>query len=447
MRGLTSSDGRPLLGDKAVQATALGRPISPAVRVISLLLATGLFFLSVAFWHRGVVPDVLESSVPIVAIEQGAPQCAYPAHHWTAVPPLYPLVAAGVMATTGIGRADISPSRTPIPNCARLTHQDGLIPSLPFVLIGSTGWFVVVAGFTALMAAAGKSRTRWEVLGWGLIAVTPALAFALVRDFHPEDLFAMGLILVASAAAIRSRWIAAGVCIGVAFSFKQYALLPAVPLLIAAPTRKRIRFSIAAIGSALAIFIPLAVVMGRGVFEVMVGTDATPSYEGTAVFGQLGIHGILLVLVSRVLPMVVVAAAAVWTRSRLGSEISRPEPLIALIAVSLVLRLVFEVNFYSYYLLATSVILIALDIVMGRIRLEVICWIAAVVAFLPPWFDPLVLVYRTHPSLVQVIFVIPALVLVALPLYQVCARGAELDSKVSRRLETTEVRVSRTGWN
>ncbi|MGC2222990.1 MAG: hypothetical protein WA624_11790 [Methylocella sp.] len=338
------------------------------------------------------------------------------------------MVAAGMMGATGIGRGDISPSPTPITNCRPLTHQNLLFPELPLVLIGATGWFVVVAGFTALMAAVGKSRTRWEVLGWGLMAVTPALASALVRYLHPEDLFAMGLILAASAAAIRSRWFTAGVCIGVAFSFKQYALLPVVPLFVAAPRQKRIRFSAGAIVSALAIFIPLEVIMGRGVFEVMRGTDATPSFDGTAVFGQLGIHGTLLVLVARVLPMVVAAVAAVWARSRLGSEVARPQPLIALIAVSLVLRLVFEVNFFSYYLLATAVALIALDIVMGRIRLEVICWIMAVAAIFPPWFDPFVVVYRAYPSVIEVILVIPAVGLAVLPLRQICTAGPEVDA-------------------
>jgi hypothetical protein len=408
-------------------------------------LATGLFFLSLAFWNRSVVLDVVESNVPIVAIEQGAPQCAYPAHHWTAVPPLYSSIAAGLISATGIGKSDISPSQTPILNCHRLAHQNSRFPALPLVLIGTTGWFVIIAGFISLMAATGRARTRWEILGLGLMAVTPAIASALVRYLHPEDLFAMGFILAASAAAIRSRWLAAGVCIGIAFSFKQYALLPAVPLMIAAPRGKRLRFGLGAIGSVVAIFIPFEMTMGRGVFEVMRGTDATPSFDGTALLGQLGIHGTLLVLISRGLPLLGAAAAAVWARSRLGSEVSRPQPLIALIAISLVLRLVFEVNIFSYYFLATSVILIALDIVMGRIRLETICWIMALAAFFPPWFDPLLLVYRTHPSVIQVILVIPAVALTALPLYRVCTPAADIDSNAglgltervpSKRLKT-----------
>ena len=92
------------MGDEATQESVLGRPVSPAFRVVSVLLATGLFFLSLAFWFRSDgdgVGDVAESNVPIFAIEHGTLQCAYPAGHGTAVPPLYPLVAAGVMAVTG----------------------------------------------------------------------------------------------------------------------------------------------------------------------------------------------------------------------------------------------------------------------------------------------------------------------------------------------------------
>jgi hypothetical protein len=416
---------RPTLGDAATQGSVLGRPVSTTFRILSLVLATGIFFLSLAFWFKGnMVTDFAESNVPILAIEHGVPQCAYPVGYWTAVPPLYPLFAAGVMEATGIGRADIVSTGAASPSCRHLTSLDEGFPALPLVLIGVTGWPVIVAGFIAVLAVAGKSRTRWEVLGLGLMALTPAIASTLVRYLHPEDLFATGLILLATAAAIRSRWLAAGICIGVACCFKQFALLPAVPLLIAGPKRGRLRFALGAVGSVIVIVAPLCAVMGKGAWEVMKGLDATPSFSGTAVVGLLGLHGALLVFVSRILPLLVAGAMALWVRSRLGLAVARPQPLVGLVAVSLILRLVFEVNLFSYYFLATSVALIVLDIVFGRLRLETICWIVAVGGFYPPRFDPLVLVQHAHPSLVQVILVLPALALAALPLYRLC-RAAE----------------------
>lgn len=424
-----------MLGDAATQESFLGRPVSNAFRVLSLVLATVLFFLSLAFWFKSNgVADFTESNVPILAIESGAPQCAYPAGHLTAVPPLYPLVAAGVMAATGIGRADMAPTSTVSPTCHRLTELDLRFPALPLQLIGATGWPVMVAGFIAVLAVVGKSRTRWEVLGVGLMALTPAIASTLVRYLHPEDMFAMGLILVATAAACRSRWLAAGACIGVACCFKQFALLPAVPLLIAAPKRYRLHYVLAAVGSVVVIVAPLSAVMGKGVLEVMKGLYATPSFAGTAIVGLMGLHGALLIFVSRVLPLLVAGAIALWVRSLLGPAIARPQPLVGLVALSLVVRLVFEVNLFDYYFLATSIALIVLDIVFGRLRLETVCWLVAVGAFYPPSFDPLVVVQHAHGSLVQIVLVLPAMALVAGPLYRLCREEGAGHPSEDRRL-------------
>jgi hypothetical protein len=55
-----------------------------------------------------------------------------------------------------------------------------------------------------------------------------------------------------------------------------------------------------------------------------------------------------------------------------------PIPLIALIATSLCLRLIFEVNLWGYYFMAMTVLLIILEIINGRIRVSLLVWIVLV---------------------------------------------------------------------
>ena len=53
-------------------------------------------------------------------------------------------------------------------------------------------------------------------------------------------------------------------------------------------------------------------------------------------------------------------------------------PLISLVATSLALRLVFEQNIFGYYFMALCVTLVLLDVISGRIRGELVAWLALI---------------------------------------------------------------------
>jgi len=95
----------------------------------------------------------------------------------------------------------------------------------------------------------------------------------------------------------------------------------------------------------------------------------------------------MLVLMSRVLPIALSLLLALWAKRRLGARVLEPVPLLSLIATALGLRLAFEQNLFGYYFMALAVSLVVLDIVGGRIRGELVAWIALVtLAFSPvPW--------------------------------------------------------------
>jgi len=248
-----------------------------------------------------------------------------------------------------------------------------------------------------------------------LVGCLPQVAAPLVQFFHPEDLLAMGLILGALATATRSRWVATGALIGLACCAKQYAMLAGVPLLVAVPHRQRLRFVVAALVAAMAVVIPFGLLVGRGMYLALIGADATSAGTGTLV-GGLHLTGASLVVVSRILPLALAALLAGWARWRLPQALCDPVPLVALVAGSLALRLVFEVSLYDYYFMALCVSLVTLDMVAGRLRRETIAWIIVAAAFFPPVYDHLVPVEMAHPLPVQLALVVSGLAIGLVPL-------------------------------
>jgi len=405
----------------------LDRPMSPLSCVFGWLLATALFLTSVGIWHvvGGVIGDRVEGVAPAVAIEHGALRCAYLPGVRSSVPPLFPLMAAGVMEITRVGANATVTSEAGSP-CGSVEGKSVVGPesARDLLFIGLFAWPVLLGGFVALLRGAGRGRCLWEVVGACLLGCTPAVAATISDYFHPEDLLAMGLILAALAAAIRSRWITAGLCIGLAVCAKQYVLLAAIPLVVAAPRPARWRLVSAALATATVVLVPLRITMGRGLVDALTGAYATTTSSGTVV-GTLHLHGVALLAASRLLPLVLAGALAVWARSRLKTAVCRPEALVALVATSLALRLAFETNLFSYYFMATSVSLIAVDFVVGRLRPGTIGWIVVSSALFPPAFLPPVLVTAAVPQLAQLALAGSGLFLAAAPLYRAMRAGSD----------------------
>ncbi len=399
-------------------APGLSSPISPVDCAGGWMVATILFVVSLGVWVAivGLPTDTAESTIPAVAIAHGEWRCAYPRNADSSSPPLYPVVAAGVMAGTGLGEEGFPPAPFGS-DCGRssraLSHWYS--SSRDILLIGLLGWPLLLAGFIIVLRAAGRGRNRWESLGACLIACTPPLALALVQDFHPEDLFAITLILGAAAAAIRGRWLAAGVLIGLACCAKQYSLLAAVPLLLVAPRHAWSKFVAGAVIPVLFLLVPSGLLIGKGLVNAVVGSNATPAGTTTPV-GWLGLGGAGRVIVSRIVPMGLAALLALWSRLRLESTACRSIPLVSLIATALALRLVFEVSLFGYYFMALSVALITVDMVVGRLRVVTIVWIAVVTALFSPAVERLAGVASRFPFPVDLAVTLSGTALAVLPL-------------------------------
>jgi len=391
--------------------------ISPGLRTLGWIVGSAVFAASLVLWfglvHGPTGPisptgDEWESGTPAAAIEHGMLACAYPAQAQSSVPPLYPLVAAGILTATAPLPA-IGPWTRSTPCPGNRGSSPGY-PEWSFLLTGLVAWPVLLAGYIVVVRAAERDRTRLELLGLWVIAAFPPLAGAYVQYFHPEDVLALGLVLAAVGLSLRHRWILAGVCCGLACCSKQYAILAVVALVTSAPRGARSRILGATVGTAGGLFLVLTPLMGTGLLTSSLGAYATLS-NGSTLVGWLGLHGALRTLVARGLPLAGAAALAGAARHRLGPSILRPVPLLGLVTGSLVLRLAFEINLYSYYFVAVGVCLVTLDVVGGRIRPVTLAWLVATGAFYPPAFDVLVPIQERAPQLVQAGLVVGALAL------------------------------------
>jgi hypothetical protein len=167
---------------------------------------------------------------------------------------------------------------------------------------------------------------------------------------------------------------------------------------------------------------------GRALTSVLVGTGE--SSASASILYQTGIKGTPMYLVSRFLPIGLAVALAWWADHRLGVALREPVPLVSLLATTLALRLIFEVNVWGYYFMALTVMLIVLDVIRGRLRTSVVAW----VILLSVVSDNYLAKYIAHPILPvwawQLILVSSGVALAVGPLMATIRENREVDALV-----------------
>ena len=248
----------------------------------------------------------------------------------------------------------------------------------PTLRLGYLSWLPLVVGVIWLLRASGRGRCGWEPTAVILVACLPPVWWCIEFFFHPQDLVALGLALAAMGCVLRSRWIGAGILIALAVLTQQFALLVALPLLIVAPAGKKVRFVGAATITGLLVVGPLLVLTsGSAARFIFLGSGDAVGRGGTMLW-ELHLNGAPLVVVSRIVPLALSLVLAWLVAKRLGPGALQPSALIALVAVSLILRLVFEENMFGYYFMALAVSLVLLDVVQGRVRESLVAWLVMV---------------------------------------------------------------------
>jgi hypothetical protein len=350
------------------------------------LFATALF-VAVTAISGGLSHGDANVSVYVTwALSHGHLACGYvPAGALGYAPtaPLYPLLSGALAALLRIGHNVSFPTSSQLgPHCVTATSaiNHWALRSgawTPTLRIGFVGWLILMLGVILLLRATGRGRCAWEPFALSVMACAPPIAMCLAEYFHPQDLVALGLSLAGLACARNDRWIWAGVLLGLAITSQQFALLVFIPLVIAAPRERLIKFAGATLLAGSLIALPvIALTSGRAIASLLVGTGETSA--SSTLLGETGLHGSVLFALSRFLPLALTLALAWWSKKWLASALLEPIPLIALIATSLCLRLIFEVNLWGYYFMAMTVLLIILEIINGRIRVSLLVWIVLV---------------------------------------------------------------------
>jgi hypothetical protein len=383
----------------------LDRPIPGTWCFISWICSTILFFGASVALGGPVEGDVAESVYGTWTVAHGNLACIYPpsggyvandlARPFALTAPLYPLISGAFAALLRIGHSVVFPSSSQIgPKCSTAfvamfnwsAKSDAILPT---IRLSYLVWPVIMIGVVALLRSSGRGRTGWEPLALLIVACMPAVQMCTTYYFHPQDLLAMGLLLAAAACALKDRWLFAGLLIGLAFSSQQFALLIGVLLLVLAPTKSRVTYVVGVLIALAVVDVPIiAATSGRGLKTVLLGSNRVGSgirSAGGTILWETNAHGIPLFIISRVLPIAVVAAFAWLVSVRVGSKLAlRPDIFMSLFAMALITRLVFEENLFGYYFMATSVSLVILDVVCGRIRGPLLAWLALdIVAFNP----------------------------------------------------------------
>jgi hypothetical protein len=312
--------------------------------------------------------------------------------------PIYPLIAGGIGFVTRVGSSASFPSGSALGhNCTKAvvamvhwSQRGGAV--WPTVRTGYVVWLFLMVGMIMLLRAAGRGRSGWEPTALVIVACLPPVWFCVEMYAHPQDVAAMGFALAAMACALRSRWIAAGILIALAFLTQQYALLVAIPLFVLAPSTRKLPFAVAAAATTAAVAVPLlAATSGAAFRPIFAGTGASGGLGGTVAWEFHVRSGASLLLGSRLPPLVLSLALAWYVVRRLGPSALQPAVLVSLVAVSLSLRLVFEDNIFSYYYMALAVSLVVLDVVRGRIRETLVAWLAMVLLV---YTEPFIFVWR-----------------------------------------------------
>ncbi len=377
----------------------MDEPLSGWWCALGWVLASVVFLGIVRLLKGPSTGDALESVFSTWAMAHGHFSCAYVPGNTDGFPfkaPFYPLLSGTLAAITRIGSSVPFPSQAHLgPHCstavssmsAWYAHAHALTPT---VNLGLVTWFALLAGLVAFLRASGRGRCRWEPVLLLLAACAPPVFMTVQRFAHPEDMLAMGLALGGLACVLRRRWVWAGILLGFAVMTQQFALLVLVPVVIATPSNQRVRIFVASVCTSAVLVLPLSIETSGRVIKALV-SPGYQSYTLRTVVSTMGLHGLPLFTLSRLMPIVLSAALAAWALHRLGPAVLDPLFLTSLVGTSLGFRLVLEVNLYGYYFMAAAVMLILLEVIRGRITVYLVGWILLIaLPFDPlPWgFDP-----------------------------------------------------------
>ena len=369
----------------SMRVDALGRRVPARVLVVVYLVALAGFVGAVVARGGPSIGDAYGVTKPAAALANGD---LHAAAHLSVLPqpPGYVELSAPFIAAFGpwLGKPVWCDGRIPV----LVTKLFGLctadqLPSHRWyesqALLSVLAWMVLVLGGVWLLRATGVGKSVAEVVLVLAMAGMPAAQDAVVETYHPQDLVCVGLSAAALACALRRRWLATGALFGVALLCKQFALLPLVAALVAAPSwQARRRVTAVVVCVVAAGLAPFVAVDAAGTWRTLsaVNTGGAVKVTTGTVLGLTGLSEQTKLVIARDGPVILAVVMSLWARRRAGAGLLAPVPLLGLATACLAGRLVAEVWFSSYYLLAVSAGLLLIDLAGRRTPVVSVVWIA-----------------------------------------------------------------------
>lgn len=415
----------------------VSRPVPTQLRVVSYIGAC-LLFAVIVFLRGGPNPaetDAHAVTIPTTAISHGNLRAA---EQETLVPnpPGYPLLMAPLVLAFRpwigspqwcddkpvpplLNQVGAAYFRSILGPCAARHGADHGKPYPIWyrsqAVLAIIGWIVLGAGAVMLLRRTQAGGRVAEILLLVALAALPAASDAIAQTFHPQDLMSVGFSLAGVSQALRRRWFAVGALFGVAFLCKQFAILPLIAVLAAAPDwRDRGRILVPAAALIAAVVVPFYLVAPVDTARAMtaVYVSGVTIEKTPTIVGVLNIGESLKLEIARDAPIIAAGVLAVWARWRARDELLSPVPLVGLALACLATRLVFEVSLLNYYFLAVGASLLMLDFSRRRPPVVAAIWIVATRFGLGP------VAGRAPLTVTAVLYLVAALVPITLGLAQ-----------------------------
>lgn len=220
-------------------------------------------------------------------------------------------------------------------------------------------------GFT--MYRRGRELKVAALVPLGIIA--SPVSYAALEYGHPEELLGAALMVGAIIAAARDRSIAAALLLGAAVATKQWAVMAALPVLLAAP-RHRVRITVLSLAAFAVLTIPMLVGNPDRFWDAQHSIGVALPFDGTVTASNVWFpfaegstgptmtpdgmrietqYSLAKWLGDLTHPLVAVlallATAAFWRRRRDAA----PEDVLQLVALIFLLRCVLDPLTYSYH--------------------------------------------------------------------------------------------------
>jgi hypothetical protein len=283
-------------------------------------------------WHP---LDYNQQSAAIVALIHGHLSAVYPAHNGMTSPPGFLMLAAPIVALTG-------------------GDPTGRVTG-PCLAVLSAVFLAAAALRLSWTIHPGPTPVRDRILVGALLLGSP-FTDGLIHAYHPEDLMALGLVLVAVDGALRRHLLIVGLALGGAILTRQWALLAVGPILVylGADWRRVAGTMCVPIGLVL---LPFAVLEWTGLIRALSANNGL-EVGYYSIWQYVTVDQSVAYALARAAPLLFAGVTTVilrlaWARSRPSWRV-----LLGALILCLGYRLIFDTDSLVYYMAPTLCLLI-----------------------------------------------------------------------------------------